>query len=212
MAIMIDSAIIEEVRQSKEMGWVKGATSNPSLLAQAGLPAAEVLRQMNDLAITPFCYQLVSKDLAGMQAEAEQAASLFHHELILKIAPTPQGFAFVAKTHFPCAVTAVYSPAQARVASEAGARYVIVYVNRATRLLGDGMALVSGMARVLAGTQTEIIAASLKSADEAAGAVAAGSHHLTVPFEILKAMMNHPLSDQAIQQFDEVGIGLVPLR
>jgi len=57
-------------------------------------------------------------------------------------------------------VTAIYSPAQALVAREAGAKEAITYVNRATRLLGDGLALVREMATVLKDSKTEIIAAS----------------------------------------------------
>ena len=49
------------------------------------------------------------------------------------------------------------------VAAAAGARYIIPYVNRSTRLLGNGRALVSMMAQVLNKTQTQILAASIKS-------------------------------------------------
>jgi transaldolase len=99
-------------------------------------------------------------------------------------------------------VTALFSPAQAYLAREAGARYLIPYLNRSTRLLGDGVALVRAMAAVLGNSSTELVAASIKSPAEAAAALSAGADHLAVPFEVIKQMSHHPLTQQAIEEFD----------
>jgi transaldolase len=130
--------------------------------------------------------------------------------LVCKITPTDSGFKFVARHHkrFPCCVTAIFDPAQALVAREAGAKYVAVYVNRATKQLGDGLALVRELANVLAGSRTEILAASLKSTKEAVASVTAGAQHITVPFELLTRLPGHPLSTQTAEQFDAEGIGI----
>ena len=47
-----------------------------------------------------------------MLVEAHQAAALIKNGLILKIAPTENGFRFVAKhgKEFPCCVTAIFDP------------------------------------------------------------------------------------------------------
>ena len=58
-------------------------------------------------------------------------------------------------------MTAVFSPAQALVAGEAGARYVAVSVNRATRQMGNGLQLVEDIAKILKDSETEILAASI---------------------------------------------------
>jgi transaldolase len=83
---------------------------------------------------------------------------------------------------------------------------VIPYVNRATRLLGDGCKLVAEMAAVLkaSGKHVEILAASIKSAEEATQTVLAGANHLTLPLDILLSLGNHPLSDAAIEEFSRV--------
>jgi transaldolase len=106
-------------------------------------------------------------------------------------------------------VTAVYTVAQAAVAREAGAKYIAVYVNRATRLLGDGLGLVARMAGVLRGSPTEILAASLKSPEEAAAALLAGADHLTLPLEILEAMTTDDLSLQTAEEFRQKGVGIL---
>ena len=105
-------------------------------------------------------------------------------------------------------MTAIYSAAQAAVSAEAGAKYAIAYVNRATRLLGDGFALVRDMANVLQRTNTEILAASIKSPEEAVKTLLAGAHHLTLPFDVLQAMTVHELSQQTLDEFANNGRGI----
>ena len=210
MAIYLDSAIIEEARQAKKLGWVYGVTTNPTLTAKACVVPEVVLKELATLEFHQVYYQLVSQNVEDMLIEASRAAEIVKNGLICKIAPTENGFRFVAKygNEIPCCVTAIFDPAQALVAREAGARYIAVYVNRATKQLGDGPALVRDLANVLEGSQTEIVAASLKSTKEAVDAFVAGAQHLTVPFDVLMGLSTHPLSEQTIEQFNADGIGL----
>lgn len=209
MAIYLDSAILDEARQAKDLGWVHGVTTNPTLMAKAGMAPEAVLNELEQLGFQEVYYQLVAQDLAEMLQEARKASVLVKN-LVLKVAPTDLGFRFVARfgSEFPCCVTAIYDPAQALVARAAGARYIAVYVNRATKLLGDGSGLVRSLANVLAGSQTEIVAASLKSTKEAVDASLAGAQHITVPFELLMNLSGHPHSQQTIEQFNAEGIGI----
>jgi transaldolase len=210
MAIYLDSAKLDEARQAKDLGWVSGVTTNPTLMAKAGVAPEEVLKGLAELAFHQVYYQLVSQNLDEMLTEARKAAEIVKRGLILKIAPTETGFRFAAQhaNEFPCCVTAIFDPAQALVAREAGARYIAVYVNRATKQLGDGLALVRELANVLAGSQTEILAASLKSTKEAVDSLLAGAQHITVPFELLTSLSNHPLSVQTVEQFNAEGVGI----
>ncbi len=82
------------------------------------------------------------------------------------------------------------------------------YVNRATRLLGDGIALVRDMANVLKGSDTEILAASIKSPEEAAASLQAGADHLTLPLVMLQAITTHEFSQKTVEEFAKGGIGL----
>ena len=210
MAIYLDSASLDEARQAKDLGWVFGVTTNPALMAKADVAPEAVLKGLAELGFHEIYYQLVSRDPGDMLAEAHQAAGIVRNGLILKVAPTGNGFRFVAQhgRKFPCCVTAIFDPAQALVAREAGARYIAVYVNRATKQLGDGPALVRDLANVLAGSQTEILAASLKSTKEALDALLAGAQHITVPFDLLAGLPVHPLSVQTVEQFAAAGVGI----
>jgi transaldolase len=209
MAIYIDSALIEEVEAARSLGWVSGVTTNPLLLAKAGGEAQVVLSSLARLKMGSLFYQLVSPTLDGMHKEMAQAAQIVGLALVLKVPPTRTGFQFASQcTDYPCCVTAVYSPAQALIARETGARFVAVYVNRATRLMGDGFRLVKEVAEVLKHSSTEIIAASIKSSEEACASLAAGAHHLTLPYQVLTGLITHPLSEQTVAEFQTKGIGI----
>ncbi|MBD2436515.1 transaldolase family protein [Nostoc sp. FACHB-110] len=213
MSLFLDSAIAAEAEVAKQLGWVKGITTNPTLLAKSPLPAETTLKQLAELTTGPLFYQLMADEFTEMVAEGRAAFNLIGKQTVLKIPASLVGFQVVNELapEIPCAVTAIYSAAQAAVAGEAGAKYAIAYVNRATKLLGDGVALVREMASVLAKSNTEIMAASIKSPEEAVASLNAGAHHLTLPLAMLQAMTNHELSLQTIDEFAENGRGILHL-
>jgi transaldolase len=184
-------------------------TTNPALLAAAGDTSLDALKPLCQLVPGRVFFQLTTHSTHSMLLQAQAAFSVSPSQVVLKVPCTLEGLQAVARLslEIPCAMTAIFSPAQAYLAQEAGARYVIPYVNRSTRLMGDGVALVEAIATVLANngrSSTEIVASSIKSPAEAVAARNAGAHHLSLPFEIIRQMAHHPLSEQAIQQFDLV--------
>ena len=211
MAIYVDTAIVTEARLASKFGWVAGITTNPTLLAKSELSPQETLKQLAQLMPGEVYYQLTASDFDGMVAEGKAAFEAIGRQTVLKVPATAAGFQAVAylSGEIPCAVTAIYSAAQAVVAAEAGAKYAIAYVNRATRLLGDGFALVRDMANVLQSTNTEILAASIKSPEEAVKTLLAGAHHLTLPLDVLQAMAVHELSQQTVDEFAKNGRGIL---
>ncbi|MGB5593215.1 MAG: transaldolase family protein [Crocosphaera sp.] len=209
--IYLDSALINDAKIAIEYGWVKGITTNPTLLAQSELSPEETLQKLAILSPGELYYQLTANDAETMIQEGRKAYQLIGEKTVLKIPATTIGFQVTAtlSPDIPCAVTAIYSGAQAVIAKEAGAKYAIAYINRATRLLGDGLGLVKDMAQLLQGSDTEILAASLKSSEEAAAALQAGANHLTIPLNILTAMTTHELSEKTVTEFNEKGKGIV---
>lgn len=208
MALYLDSAEIEDVRQAMALGFVAGITTNPMLIARTWRSAQEVIADLCGLSPGAVFYQLTERTPEAMEAEARRFHALSPEQVVLKVPCDLQGLALVARisSEIPCALTAVFSAAQACLAGEAGARYVIPYVNRMTKLSGDGLALLSRMAEVLTrtGQGTEILAASLKSPTEVVAALTHGAHHVTVPLAVIREMAEHRLSTLAIEEFAQV--------
>ncbi|MGZ9226857.1 MAG: hypothetical protein ACXW4M_15000 [Anaerolineales bacterium] len=56
--------------------------------------------------------------------------------------------------------------------------------------------------------QLSLQAASLKSTKEVMDSLLAGARHITVPFDLLASLSNHPLSVQTVEQFNAEGVGI----
>jgi transaldolase len=203
MALFLDSADLKEARQAVTLGFVAGATTNPILVARSGRSAEEVVAGLCDLLPGTIFHQVTMPPGPALDAEVDRFRRI-SERVAFKIPCTLDYLTVVSalsRRGLTCAVTGVFAPAQAYIAAEAGAHYVIPYVNRATRLCGDGPALVAGMAAVLEGRDCQILAASVKTPDEAVDTLLAGAQHLTLPWSVLAGLAEHPLTRQAIDQF-----------
>jgi len=211
MAIYLDSASLEDARRAAELGFVAGITTNPKLIVRTGRPAAEVIPELCDaLGEGLVFYQLTAPTVEDREAEARRFAALRPGRVGLKIPCTTENMALLRRLvdeGIICASTAIFSAHQALLACEAGADYLIPYVNRATRLQGDGVTLVAEIAAVVeaSGGLSEILAASFRSVSEVVQALLAGADHATVPLSLLLALGDHPLSEQAIAEFAQAG-------
>ena len=210
MALYLDSALISDADIARGLGWVTGITTNPTLLAKSDLPPETTLKQLAAIIDGEVFYQLTAPDLDGMVAEARIAHGFLGDQTVLKIPATSTGFQALARLskEIPCSVTAIFHPAQALVARAASARYAIAYVNRTTRLVGDGIGLVREIAELLTGSDTKILAASIKSPEEAVATMNAGAHVLTLPLEVLQALQTHPLTEETVLDFTQTGRGI----
>jgi transaldolase len=203
MALYLDSADVGEARLAAELGFVAGVTTNPAIVAKAGRRAEAVIADLCTILPGTIFHQVTSPPGSTLEAEIERFRAV-SAQVAFKIPCSLEYMRVVhglAQQGVIAAVTAVYSAAQAYTAAQAGARYVIPYVNRATRLCGDGPALVAEIAAVLEGSSCEILAASIKSPAEAVDTLLAGAEHLTLPWEVLAAMAEHPLTELALEEF-----------
>ncbi|MEO0116246.1 MAG: transaldolase family protein [candidate division WOR-3 bacterium] len=205
MALFIDSAIKEEVKKLADLGLINGVTTNPKLLAQVKRPPQEVIRELAEVSPGYLFYQLTKETVSEMEREAYEFYEIAPKKIALKIPARTTYLSLIKKLRdkIPCAVTAVFSEYQGYLACELGAQFIIPYVNRSTRLQGDGISLVRRIRKVIEtlGSKTEILAASIKTPDEAIGSVLAGASHLSLPYDLIIALGNHPLSEEAIKEF-----------
>jgi transaldolase len=232
VAIFLDSALPEEARQAFSLGYVRGITTNPALLARTGRPSEQVLRELRCICSGTVFYQLTAETPDERKEEGERILHLNEEALPdaipshpssaasampegtgrsfgrigLKIPACTQNMALVAgfaARGVEVAVTAMFSLAQAYAACEAGATYLLPYVNRMTRLRGDGIAFVRDLVQVCQAVNrgTSVLAASIKSPEEAVKTLLAGARHVSMPLAVLQAMGQDALSEQAIAEF-----------
>jgi transaldolase len=204
MSLFLDSAKFEDVEAANALGFVMGATTNPALLSKAGHkdPVA-AMKKICELLPGPVFHQLTDRTVDGMRAEAKSFIGLAPN-LGLKIMATLEGFQFAAEVsdQVAVAITGVFSPSQAYLATVAKADYVIPYVNRLTRYTGAGQSVVEDMAGVLFPTDTDLLAAGIKTPAEAVETLLAGADHVSLPLDVMQAMATNDLTLEAYANFD----------
>jgi len=204
MALFLDSAVVEEAQRAKDLGFIAGVTTNPSLIAKVGRPALEVVREIAAISDWEVFHQLTGRTPKELLAEARKAAKIAPDQIVLKIMMSLPNLELVAAhEEFAWAVTGIASAAQGLLAIEAGADFVIPYVNRITRSGGDGIRVVSEIAALLddpLGGST-ILAASLKSPQEVVDVLLAGADSVTIPWTLLEELARHPVTDVADEDF-----------
>ncbi len=208
MAIFLDCAVVEEVKELADLGLINGVTTNPKLLSQVNRSPKEVIKEICEVSPGYVFYQLTKETPFEMEREAREFFAICPEKIALKIPArtTYMRLLKVFKDEIPCALTAIFSEDQAYLGCELGARYLIPYVNRATRLQGDGISLVKKIKRVIEvlKSDTQILAASIKTRQEAIDSILAGASHLSLPYDLITSLGYHPLSEEAIREFAEL--------
>ncbi|MBN2205476.1 MAG: hypothetical protein JW767_10690 [Thermoleophilia bacterium] len=217
MAILLDSASLDDAAAAARLGFVGGFTTNPTLMARAtsvagatGQPLAHFGALLEALPEGPGCYQPTGDSPAAMCEEARAAAALAPARVVIKLPATAHGVraaALLRDESIRCALTAVYAPGQALLADAVGCVWVIPYVDRAERQGVGGRQVVESLAGILRRLEspTRVLAASLKTAEQVTDTILYGADDVTAPLDVLAALVHHPLTEAAVREFAAQG-------
>lgn len=206
MKLFLDTANINEIEKGLEWGVIRGVTTNPSLVAKEGsISFRQHVKKIAEIVKGPVSAEVISTDTEEMITEARSLSSL-DPNIVVKIPMIQNGIAATKKLSsegIPVNVTLVFSPQQALLAALAGAAYVSPFVGRLDDIGEDGIGLVRDIAQIFSihNIKTEIIAASIRHPRHVFDAVVAGAHVVTLPFNVLEQMFNHPLTDKGLKKF-----------
>jgi len=83
------------------------------------------------------------------------------------------------------------------VAAKAGATYISPFIGRLEDVNVDAVQMLTTLCDIvnIHNLKTEIIAASVRTTAHATQAALAGAHIATVPYKVLLAMVEHPMTD-----------------
>jgi transaldolase len=205
LKIFIDTANLDQIKEINSWGILDGVTTNPTLVAKEGCDFETRVRDICQVVDGPISAEAVSMEAEGMVKEARQLSKI-HKNIIVKIPMTSEGLKAVkvlSKEGIRTNVTLVFSPNQALLAAKAGATYVSPFVGRLDDISHDGMALVRDIVTIFRnyGFKTQVIAASMRHPVHVTEAALAGAHVATIPYDVLKKMLKHNLTDEGIQKF-----------
>ena len=101
--------------------------------------------------------------------------------------------------------TLVFSAGQAILAAKAGATYVSPFIGRIDDGGWDGVQLIEQIVQIygVQGYKTQVLAASIRSANHIIECAAAGADVCTCPLEPILGLLKHPLTDIGLAKFVE---------
>lgn len=209
MRIILDTANLADIKYFNEYYPIEGVTTNPTILSKEG---GDVLKLLSDIRaiIGPdkeLHVQLTETEYGRMVEEAEAIVAYLGKNTFVKIPATDVGLkatATLSARGIGVTVTAVLTATQALLAARAGAAYVAPYVSRLENINADGVGTVADIAEIFAnmGTDTQILAASFKTAREVLDVATVGCHAATVGSDVMHRLLAHPTTDTSIAGFE----------
>lgn len=209
MKFFIDTANVEEIRAANDMGIICGVTTNPSLIAKEGRDYVEVLREIAAIVDGPISGEVkaTTTDAAAMVEEGRAIYALDPAHMVVKIPMTAEGLKAIkvlSAEGIPTNCTLIFSANQALLAARAGASYVSPFLGRLDDVNENGAELIETIANIFSlypEIETEIIAASVRGPLHVTQCALAGADIATVPYGVLKQMVEHPLTAAGIEKF-----------
>lgn len=207
MKIFLDTANIEDIKEINSLGVIHGVTTNPSLIAKEKRDLKETLKEIASIVDGPISGEVISLDYENMIKEAEELAGI-HKNIVVKIPMTYDGLkavSYLSKKGIRTNVTLIFSAAQALLAARAGASYVSPFLGRLDDIGSNGLILIEDISEIfnVHNIQTEIIAASIRNPIHVIEAAKLGANIGTLPPSVIRALINHPLTDAGIEKFKE---------
>ncbi|MEZ5946159.1 MAG: fructose-6-phosphate aldolase [Hyphomonas sp.] len=205
MKFFVDTANTDEIAELAATGLIDGVTTNPSLVAKAGRPFAEVIKEICDLVEGPVSAEVVATDYDGMIKEGRKLAKIASNVTVklpltwdgLKACKTLTGEGTMVN------VTLCFSANQALLAAKAGATFISPFIGRLDDINLDGMELIADIRQIYDNYlfDTEILAASIRTPNHVKQSALAGADVMTAPPSVIKTLANHPLTDKGLETF-----------
>jgi transaldolase len=212
----LDTADLAEIEEAASWGAVAGVTTNPTLYSRIGGTLADFPAHIGRICALipgPVSAEATGTTRDQIVREGRELAAIAPN-VVVKIPTMVEGLAAtrtLANEGIRVNMTLCFSVPQAVLAARSGARYVSPFVGRFDDIAEDGIEQLSFIVSALgnydfaesgpAGERIEVIAASIRSAQHVTQAALIGADIATVPFNVLKKCIEHPLTTNGLTAF-----------
>ncbi|MDC0657518.1 fructose-6-phosphate aldolase [Leisingera sp. SS27] len=205
MKFFVDTAEIDAIAELNDLGMVDGVTTNPSLIKKSGRDIIEVTKEICDLVDGPVSAEVTATDAETMIAEGRKLVEIAEN-IAVKVPLTWDGLKAcktLSDDGHMVNVTLCFSANQALLAAKAGATFISPFIGRLDDINLDGMELIEDIRTIYDnyGFETQILAASIRSVNHVLDSARIGADVITAPPAVIKAMVNHPLTDNGLDAF-----------
>ena len=205
--LYLDTVDVEQVARFNACLPIKGVTTNPSILAKAGVGVNQALSELSEIigSEARFHVQVVSQAVDEMVAEAIKIDAL-PYDMVVKVPATELGLAaikIIKKEKIKVLATAVYSVQQGFVAALCGADYLAPYINRMDTMGNNGVGVVADLQQLMTlhGLNCKILPASFKNTLQVMDVMKLGVEAITLPVDVAAQLLSHPAVEPAVEQF-----------
>lgn len=215
MELYLDSADFQQIEQAANLGILDGITTNPTLIAKEGRDFETVIREISQVVDGKIWAEVIGTESDTMVKEALRING-WAQNMVVKLPMGIEGLK-AARTlsgkDIQTNMTLVYSISQAILAAKAGVSYVSPYAGRVDDVGWSGQEFIGDIASVFAiqNLETRVLAASVRSPQQVVALAKSGVDGVTVPYEVLIKMTQHPMTDVGLDQFlkdwDEAKLG-----
>lgn len=207
MKFFLDTASLADIRWAAQAGLIDGITTNPSLLATAAgdVDPTDVLKEICSLVDGPVSAEVVGVEGDVMYREGRELAKLADN-IVVKIPMIEEGLPVVRRLSadgIRVNVTLCFSSVQCLIAAKAGATYVSPFIGRLDDAGQEGMEVIREARQIFDNyaIETELLAASIRHPRHVIDAAMLGADVATMPTNVLKKLLRHPLTDRGLEQF-----------
>lgn len=210
MKFFLDTADLNEIEEAASWGAIAGVTTNPTLYSRIGGKLDDFhnhIKRICDIVDGPVSAESVAMTREDIVRDGLELAAIADN-VVVKVPTMVEGLAAtheLARHGVPVNMTLCFSVPQAILAARAGARYISPFIGRFDDISEDGLAQVEDIVTAIGnydfGHDVEVIAASVRSANHVTQCALMGADIATVPFSVLKKMVQHPLTDRGLESF-----------
>jgi transaldolase len=207
MQFFIDTADIEAIKDLAATGFVDGVTTNPTLIAKSGRDFMQVIADICSVISGPVSAEVVAEDAPTMILQGLRLCKIAPN-VVVKVPLTWAGLRAckeLTDQGHKVNVTLCFSAAQSLLAAKAGATYISPFVGRLDDCSTDGLNLISDICTIYNQYETittEVLVASIRHPIHVIESAKMGAHVATLPPSILRQLINHPLTDKGLEQFN----------
>lgn len=206
MKFFIDTAELDEIREAADMGVLDGVTTNPSLMKKVGVKDFHGhIAKICEITPGDVSAEVTATDYDGIMEEAHEVAQIADN-VVVKVPLILDGIKAIktlSEEGIPTNCTLCFSPTQALIAAKAGATYISPFIGRLDDISSNGMELVRQIVKIYDtyGYETEVLAASIRHPMHVVEAAEAGADVGTMPLDVIKKLIEHPLTDRGLEKF-----------
>jgi transaldolase len=207
MKFFLDTADLGDIKWASRVGLIDGVTTNPSLLSRdAGdVDPRAILKEICSLVEGDVSAEVIAVDADGMYEEGRELAKIADN-IVIKIPMIEDGLVATRRLvtdGIKVNVTLAFSSVQCLLAAKARATYVSPFLGRVDDIGHDAMEIIRETRLIFDNydIETQILAASIRHPRHVAEAAMLGADVATIPTDVLRKLLLHPLTDRGLDQF-----------